>query len=391
VLPALYPYMHDASDPVLITHSSGTTGVPKAVPMHHDNFFAGIDLRLRIAVPKVMERVLCALPPAHNSAITNFAFSLLAGLPVQLMSTQDATAVLRAIEDFRPTMVTGFSTTFAELCQHDLDARYLDSVQLWWNSGDAAHERHIRRLQNYGSHYKVERTGISVQPGSAFTDALGSSEMGHSLFNSLHMPGAPITPRCFGLPLDFVDAAVLGPDGRKLPAGQVGMLGIKSPTLTKGYWNDSLKSARARLAGYWLTGDLVAQDERGQFYHYDRVTDAISTAQGTLYSVQAEELILRHVPEIADCTVIGSDTADGTQVAHAYLQPDREVDLAVFDGIDWTTRINELLAAHGLVAIGSASRLDKEDLVLGPTGKVKKRELRERFAATAAGSDHAGA
>ena len=61
-LPAAYPYGHDAIDPVLITHSSGTTGIPKAVPMQHGNFFTGIRYRLRLPVPKPAERVLSALP-----------------------------------------------------------------------------------------------------------------------------------------------------------------------------------------------------------------------------------------------------------------------------------------------------------------------------------------
>ena len=378
-LPAAYPYGHDAIDPVLITHSSGTTGIPKAVPMQHGNFFTGIRYRLRLPVPKPAERVLSALPASHNSGITQFTFSLTSGLPIRVMSSQAATAVLDAIEEFRPTMVSGFSTTFADLSECRLGGRRLESVGIWWNSGDAAHERHIRRLQAFGTHYRVTGNGRAMAPGSAFTDALGSSEMGHSLFNNQHRPGDPILPRCVGRPLDFVEAAVLAPDGSRLPPGEIGMLGVKSPTLTLGYWNDSLLTVRRRLCGYWLTGDLVSRDEAGRFYHHDRVTDLITTVAGPLYSLDAEELVIRTFPEVADCTIIGVAGDGGFQEAHAFLQPDAALPHEEFEAADWTGRVNDLLAAHGIPALTRVIYADRNALPLGPTGKVKKGELRERL------------
>jgi acyl-coenzyme A synthetase/AMP-(fatty) acid ligase len=373
-----YPYRHDPSDPVLITHSSGTTGVPKAVPMQHGNFFTGIRYRLGLPVPKSTERVLCALPAAHNSAITQFTFSLISGLPIRVMSTQEAPAVLRAIEEFRPTMVAGFSTTFADLSESDLDGYQTDSVQLWWNSGDAAHERHIRRLQAIGTHYGFGESGPRLVPGSSFTDALGSSEMGHSLFNAVHRPGDRIVPRCVGRPLEFVEAAVLAPDGSELPAGEVGMLGIKSPTLTTGYWNDSLQTFRSRLAGYWLTGDLVSRDAAGQFYHLDRVTDAVAASSGPLYSLRTEELLMSAFPQIADCTIIGVDEGREGEEVYAFLQPAQDVAADDFDATDWTGQINVLLKERGWPLLTRAVRVARGDLPLGPTLKVKKRELRDR-------------
>jgi acyl-coenzyme A synthetase/AMP-(fatty) acid ligase len=383
-LPAAYPYSHDDGDPVLITHSSGTTGIPKAVPMEHRNFFSGIRYRLRLPVPKAAERVLSALPPSHNSGITQFTFSVISGLPIRVMSSQAAEAVLDAIEEFRPTMVSGFSTTFADLSESRLDGRRLDSVGLWWNSGDAAHVRHIRRLQAFGTHHRVDRNGHVKVPGSAFTDALGSSEMGHSLFNNQHQPGDPIPPRCLGRPLVFTDAVVLAPDGSQLPPGEVGMLGVKSPTLTSGYWNNSLLTARSRLRGYWLTGDIVSRDETGRFFHHDRVTDVITTATGRMYSLDAEELVIRTFPEIADCTIIGAARGNGFQEPHAFLQPDATLPRAEFEAADWTRRVNDLLCAHDMPEVAGVIVADRHDLPLGPTGKVKKWELRERL------QEHAG-
>jgi acyl-coenzyme A synthetase/AMP-(fatty) acid ligase len=384
-LPMKYPYQHDDTDPVIITHSSGTTGLPKAVMHSHQSLFYATRYRLTLPIPGSADRLLSALPGAHNSAISLIMFCLLNDIPVKLVSSQRADVVLRAIEEFRPHAVAAFSTTYAELAGQDLERHDLSSVGMWYNSGDAAHEPHIRRMTSVGRRVDVASDGDrNSTPGSLFLDGLGSSEMGHSLFYNLHGLRSSQFSRCIGRPYEFVIAAALDPVGTELPPGEVGLLGVKSPTITPGYWNDSLTTYRSRLAGYWLTGDLVYRDELGLFYHVDRATDTIRTATGTLYSVQAEELILRTHEGIADCTLVGIQAVGepaGTETAHALL---RLTAHARPGNTNWTEVINDILADQGMPAVASAVEISSEDLPVGPTGKVKKRELRERFRASLA-------
>ena len=155
-------------------------------------------------------------------------------------------------------------------------------MQVWFNTGDAAHEAHIRALVPHGSHQTI---GQDLQrrrvDGSVFVDGLGSSEAGYSVFHNRHTKDTSAYSRCVGKPISFAEAAVLAEDGTPLPPGRIGRLGLKSPTLTPGYWNDSLTWNRMRLGGYWLTGDLAHQDEEGNFYHLDRAPDAIRTRAGS--------------------------------------------------------------------------------------------------------------
>ncbi len=378
LLPAAHPYRHDALDPVLITHSSGTTGVPKAVCVNHQGFFAATRYRLRLPLPQGFERVASALPGSHNSAITVMMQSLLAGLPVRILSNQTGDAVLAAIEEFRPTMVAAFAGTYADLAARDLTDRDLSSVVCWYNSGDAAHRVHIRAVIQLGHHTELTAEGRRMVPGSFFHDGLGSSEMGHSLFYNIHKPGEEKPLRCVGKPYEFVEAVVLSEEGDLLPPHQVGRLGVKSPTITAGYWNDSLTTYRSLLRGYWLTGDLVYRDERGRFYHVDRVTDAIRTGDGQLYSVWAEELLLDAFPALVDCTVFGVGV--GAADAYALLQP-RPGATSGADCTDWVRRVNEVLADAGMPGVDKVILIGARDLPLGPTGKVKKRELRARYQA----------
>jgi acyl-coenzyme A synthetase/AMP-(fatty) acid ligase len=115
--------------------------------------------------------------------------------------------------------------------------------------------------------------------------------------------------RCLGVPQPFAEVAVLRPDDTPAETGEVGLLGVKGPTVTPGYWNDPDKTYRSLLNGYWLSGDLVYRDEADRFYHLDRVTDAIGTADGMVHSVLTEEILLAHLPEINDCVVVAAERA----------------------------------------------------------------------------------
>jgi acyl-coenzyme A synthetase/AMP-(fatty) acid ligase len=400
-LPESYPYRHHATDPIIISHSSGTTGMPKAVPHTHETLLYAQLYRLRLSVGAAMERLLVALPGSHNASISVMLFGFLLRAPVRLLSSQRGADVLDAIEEFRPSTVFAFAGTYGEMATSDLSGREMSSVEAWYNTGDAAHEAHVRALIARGSHLTVGRDFQRHRvAGSVFTDGLGSSETGYSLFHNGHRPGSESYGRCVGKPISFAEAAVLSEDGRPLPPGEIGRLGVRSPTLTPGYWNDSLTFHRLRLGGYWLTGDLSYQDEEGNFYHLDRAPDAIRTPAGFVFSTRTEELLLRELPELDDCTVVavapdGVDVSwDGTGEGEAYvlLQVTGTVtDDGGRDRETWTRRVNDVLAAHGFPAVTRALRLNAADVVKGATGKVLKREMRKRFQQRAAAGDLGGA
>ncbi|NEC84791.1 class I adenylate-forming enzyme family protein [Streptomyces sp. SID12501] len=389
-LPPSYPYRHDPTDPVLISHSSGTTGMPKGVPHTHRTLMYAQLHRLRYSTGTDMERTLVGLPGAHNAMVATLLYCLLLRTDIKLLSSQRGTEVLDAIEEFRPTTVLAFAGTFDEMAAEDLTTRDLSSVQVWFNTGDAAHEAHIRALVQHGSHQTIGKDLRRVRlDGSVFVDGLGSSEAGYSVFHNRHTKDTSAYSRCVGRPISFAEAAVLAEDGTPLPPGEIGRLGLKSPTLTPGYWNDSLTWNRMRLGGYWLTGDLAHQDEDGNFYHLDRAPDAIRTSAGVVFSTRTEELLLRELPELADCTVVGvADDGvradwDGDGVAHAYALLQLSDEEGGDDG-ELTVRVNTALQAAGFPPVTRALRMKPDDVAKGATGKVLKRVMRDRFAASSA-------
>ncbi|MBC3843181.1 acyl--CoA ligase [Streptacidiphilus sp. 4-A2] len=374
------PYRHHRAEPVVITHSSGTTGLPKAVAHSHHSLFASVRHRLLLPKPQGLERILGALPSAHAATVIAVNLALANRVQLALVSGSDGDTVLDAIESWQAECVLGFSATWSELAGHDLTARKLDSVRSWWNTGDCAHEAHIRKLVAVGSRAAGTANARRTEPGSHFVDGLGSTEMGHSQFFITHTADTRRYSRCIGKPHAFSDVAVLDEDGERLGPGRVGQLGINAPTLALGYWNDSVTTYRTRRDGYFLTGDLVFRDEAGFYFHVDRAADAVDLGNGrALYTALAEEQVLAGCPEVLECTVVAVREDD--RVTSSVLLV---LDPAADQRADRTAEVLARLDPEVAATVQQVVVVDPALIPLGPTGKVRKVLLREEFLARGA-------
>ncbi|MDX3663109.1 AMP-binding protein [Streptomyces sp. ID05-26A] len=368
---------HAPGDPVLICHTSGTTGTPKPVIWAHAQMMEGIRAHLTRFRDHSRSLILSALPQSHGSAIGYALLAMLSGVPLALMADRGGAAVAASAGRHRATIVVGFAVTLAELALLEGDLPDLDLVERWVGVGDASHQAHVAKLVGRGRHW----VGTKPLPGSMFVDGFGSSELGWGgVLGSITIPGVVSRPRCLGVAQPHADIAVLRPDGTPAAPGEVGMLGVKGLTVTPGYWNDSDRTYRSLLAGYWLSGDLVFRDEAHRFYHVDRAVDAIHTTSGTVYSVLAEEVLLSHLPEITDCVVTAADR-DGEVHAVALVH--------LRDGHDTSgmlARANDALAGQGLPPLTEITAQDQESVPVGVTGKVLKRRLRQEHGSPVPGT-----
>ena len=369
-------YRHHPDDPIVITHTSGTTGVPKAVLHSHASLFAATRHLLSMPQAQGTTRILNALPAPHTATVLMVNQALGNRAEMFLLSEQGGERVLDAIQRWRPDGVFGFSVTWAELARFDLSGYDLDSVRLWFNTGDCSHEPHVRRLVAVGSRDVVTREGVTRVPGSVFIDGLGSSEMGHSMFHITHTTGTDRYGRCVGRPYRFTKVAVLDADGNELPPGQVGWLGIDSPSLFRGYWNDSVTTYRFRLRGWYLTGDLVYADDDGRYYHLDRAVDSVEAGDGKrFFTALSEERILAASPDVTDCTVVIVKADDGTVTTDVLL----ELAAGADPDADRTERIRTALGPDVAATLRRIVPVRADDIPVTVTGKVRKVALRERY------------
>ena len=389
-LPSPYPYKRKDDDIVALIHSSGTTGTPKSTTLGHKSFWDGKQPRMVRFPAQPYDKLMSLMPHTHAGGLSYFLTTTLLGLPTVVMADWRRVVVEPVMEAFQPTMLASFPRTFVELATGNLPAKGAAKVHSWFNTADSAHYGHIRRLVTLGERpaglikpWLLPSEAADEEPlaGSRFIDGLGSSEMGMALFGGLFTPETPRNDRCVGKPTEVCTATILDNDGNEVPDGTVGLLAIRSPSRTPGYWKNERLTASFELSGWWLTGDVARKDAEGNFYHLDRTVDVIDTGSGPVYSLQLEEVLLADCAEIVrDGVVIGVPAGNGVgQEPMAVVQLQQGAQDCTAEAI--LERANKELADKGLHPLAAVSiAVTAKDYPLGPTGKVLKRELRTKFA-----------
>jgi acyl-coenzyme A synthetase/AMP-(fatty) acid ligase len=115
---------------------------------------------------------------------------------------------------------------------------------------------------------------------------------------------------------------------------------------------------------------MIAVEARG----IGRVPDIIRAEDGTVYSLQTEEFLLKHFPEVADLSVVASQGGRFAEVtAIVRLKPESKAAEP-----ELLKKFNEKLQAGGKVELDAVLFAKPTEIPLGPTGKVMKRELRDQ-------------
>jgi len=374
-LPHWWPLAPQDSTLVMLSHTSGTTGLPKAVRFEHRQFFMGKRARIGTFSRGADERLLTALPQSHSSAISHLETAVLHGISTFVLSTQDGAALRAAIARFAPTTVAAFPKSYMLLAEGGVTDNEFPSVQRWFSMGDAAHQSHVRRV-------------LVGAPQSRFIDAFGSSELGMALFRCESTLDALAPCRCIGRPVDIAVAKILDADtGEEVAAGKAGLLAVRSPTITSGYWRKPGVTGQAWRGGYFLTGD-VAYCADGAFYQIDRAVDVVATAAGPLYTLELEEAA-QQVPDVCDVSVVGMAPGETARArVLAVVLPERRAGRDASAIADDVSRALRLAIAERLgledadVADMIAVAIVYEHALLptGATGKVLKRQLRDAAA-----------
>ncbi|HEY6762945.1 MAG TPA: acyl-CoA synthetase, partial [Baekduia sp.] len=166
---------------------------------------------------------------------------------------------------------------------------------------------------------------------------------------------------------------VVDDEGQDVTAtGGTGELLYRSPQLCTGYWDNPEATAEAFAGGWFHSGDLVRIDEQGYIYVVDRVKDVINTGGVLVASREVEDALYTH-PAVAEVAVIGVPHEKWIEAISAVVvtrEPVTEDDLL--------THARDQLASFKLPK--SVHFVD--ELPKNPSGKLLKRELRERFGGT---------
>jgi fatty-acyl-CoA synthase len=168
-----------------------------------------------------------------------------------------------------------------------------------------------------------------------------------------------------------VETRVVGEDMRDVAPGQVGEIVHRSPHLMLGYFHDDERTKAAFQGGWFHSGDLATIDEEGFITVVDRKKDMIKSGGENVASREVEEMIYR-LHAVSEVAVIGVPDPKWIEAVAAVIVVKAGQQLTEQEVLD---HCNKHMA--GFKAPKSVVFADS--LPKNPSGKLLKRELRERY------------
>jgi acyl-CoA synthetase (AMP-forming)/AMP-acid ligase II len=359
--------VEDATEGGAMIYSSGTTGRPKGVkrplsgrPPGSSFFGLTADMVQRSWAMSADSVTLIPMPIYHSSGVTRLMVALSLGMKVVLMERFDALTALRLIEEHRithgiwvPTMlVRMLQLPEADRRRYDLSSQthaivgsgpcpvwVKDQIIEWW--GPILSE-------TYGG---TEGNGMTVISSEEWLRHEGS--VGRPVFGVIH---------------------ILDDDGQEVSAGEPGGIFFEGGREFE-YHGDPEQTRAAHSAQGWSTlGDVGYLDTEGYLHITDRRADLIISGGVNVYPLEVEKHLSRH-RQVRDVAVIGVPDEDFGESVKAVVElldpnaagPELERDLIEF-------------CRAGLAHYKCPRSVDFVDaLPREPTGKLLKRQLRERY------------
>lgn len=350
-------------DPAFIMYTSGTTGRPKGAVLSHFNltmntFNMMLENRLGSAEDEIW---LSGLPLFHIGGLNGILPYLMIGGTSVILPTGnfDAGQVLEILERERITGCYFVPTQWQQMCAHpDLERRELHLRRISWGASVAPPS--------------VLEAMAKAFPGVPTMNAFGQTEMS-SVTCVLRGEDAVRKMGSVGKPIPNVEARIVDEQMRDVPDGTVGEIVYRGPTVMQGYWQRPDATQEAFAGGWFHSGDLCRRDGDGFIYVVDRKKDMIISGGENIYSAEVEAAIDEH-PAVAEVAVIGVPHERWVETPVAIVTPSdpaappTEEDIIAF----CRTKLASYKKPTRVVVV--------DELPRNASGKVLKRDLRERYA-----------
>ena len=350
-------------DPAVIFYTSGTTGQPKGAVLTHLNLVLNATVSaFDTNDARPTDVVLGGLPLFHTFGQTvsmNCTFRL-GGTLVLLPRFTGAEAIEVMLRE-EVNIFHGVPTMYLGLLEASAGRERLPALRLCISGGASLPVAVLERFNSLFSTQIFEGYGLSE------TSPVATSSQPQFGGNK---PGA-IGHAIWGVEVEIARAEV---DERieLLPPDTLGEIVIRGHNVFAGYLDRPEATAAAMVDGWFRTGDLGTKGVDGYISIVDRKKDIVIRAGFNVYPREVEEVLARH-PAVAQVAVIGiPDETLGEEVC-AVVVADPDADpVTPADLIAWST---EHLGRHKY----PRQVRFVDELPVGPSHKVLKRELRRRF------------
>jgi long-chain acyl-CoA synthetase len=353
----LQPVEISEGDEAVIIYTSGTTGKAKGVLLTHGNLLANADQIARWLRLTDRDRSLMIMPLFHVNALMTTGLAVLSvGGSIVLAPKFSASGHWKTVSDYGVTYFGSVATMLSML-----NNTYEGGLPAGVNTG-------ALRFALCGS------APVPVEVIKSFerlfacpvVEGYGLSESScRSTFNPIdnRRPGS------VGMPIGN-EMRIFDEHDQEVGPGQIGEIVLRGPNIMKGYYHNDAANTEAFKSGWLHTGDLGYRDTDGYFYVVDRKGDMIIRAGENIYPREIDEVLYQH-PGIRDAATLGiPDKLYGEEVKSFVVL--REGETATEDEL-------KAFCKERLAAFKCPKSIEiLADIPKGPTGKLLKKELRQR-------------
>jgi len=313
----------EATDPLYILYTSGTTGIPKGVVRDNGGHAVALKWSMRNIYNVAPGDVFWAASDVgwvvghsyivYAPLILGATTVLYEGKPV---GTPDPGAFWRVISQHKVKVLFTAPTAFRAIKKEDPHGACLENYDI---SGLKYLFLAGERLDPDTYHWAGKLLSIPV------IDHWWQTETGWPIAaNCMGIEPLPVKAGSPTKPVPGFDVRILDESARALPHGKEGVIGLKLP-LPPGclptLWQKDenfISSYLTEFPGYYATGDGGYKDADGYLYIMGRVDDVINVAGHRLSTGGMEEVVARH-PDVAECAVIGVNDALKGQVPVGFV------------------------------------------------------------------------
>lgn len=291
-------------DLATIIFSSGSTGEPKGVMLTHYNIMSNIDQMGQTFMLAKGDVLLGVLPFFHS-----FGFTVTLWLPAVMgvgvafhPSPLDLVAVSELVRDYRVTFLLATPTFLQAYTRRCLPEDF-GSLQFVVVGAEKLPEPLALAFE--------DRFGIRPLEGYGATECSPVVAVNTRDFRAPGFRQIGAKRGRIGHPLPGVSVRIVDPDTRqRLPMDTPGLMLVRGPNVMKGYLGKPEKTAEVLQDGWYVTGDIAAQDEDGFLTITDRLSRFSKIGGEMVPHIKIEEK-LQELADSAEKQFVVTGVPDG--------------------------------------------------------------------------------
>jgi len=355
----------EEDDPVLIFYTSGTTGVPRGGLYDHRRALSDNRAFAIAAGLQPEDKQVQIMPLFHIGGSKIFWAYFCVGGSNVILKSFDPEITLKTIQEERATDIHIVPTHLGAIFSLPHYERYDLSS--------------LKRMLYAASPMPFEllKKGLETW-GPIFIQAYGMTETGPNLCylrkeDHQVLDKSPEEQKVLlscGQPYLGVHVRIVNDRGEDLEPGEVGEIIVRGNTMLE-FWKKPEETREIVKDGWLHTGDMGRYDEKGFIYIVDRKKDMIVSGGENIFPREVEEILYQH-PAVKEGAIIGVPDPYWVERVHAVVVLKEGASLTSDGLIDFCKqKIARYKAPKSVEFV--------ESLPKTPSGKILKRELRERY------------